>query len=123
MENAASTETRPPASRKKEKLLDLLQGADAVSEPLSAIAEFVDEVGNTSKRWQDVDIKDQESDEEGFLNDARIVGQVWFRGHGSWRPSLRPGLYREDTWKHLKKAAPSADDGDELFKALFTIEH
>jgi hypothetical protein len=118
MENAASTENRSPAPRKKEKLLDLLHCPGVISEPLSTIAKFVEYVGGISKQWQDVDIRDRESDEESFLNDARIVGQVWFRGQGSCRVSLRPGLYREDTWKHLKKVVPSADDGDEPFKSI-----
>jgi hypothetical protein len=78
MGNAASAETRPSAPRKKERLLDLLQRQGAVSEPLSTIAEFVQYVGDVSNQWQDIDMKNRESDEERFLNDARIVGQVWF---------------------------------------------
>jgi len=109
--------------RKKQRLRELLQGPGAISEPISTIAAFVKDVDDTSKKWQDVDIKKRELDDESFLNDARIVGQTWFRGQGSSRLSLRPGLYREDTWEHLKKATPSADDGDQLFEALLEIEH
>jgi hypothetical protein len=95
-----------------------------VSEPLSTIANFVDCIGKISRQRQDVDIADRGRDEESFLNDARIVGQAWFRGQGSCRLSLRPGLYREETWEHLKKSpAPEADGRDQPFEALLYIEH
>ncbi len=64
--------------RKKQRLRDLLQGLGAISQPISTIAEFVRDVGDTSKKWQDRDIKKRELDEESFLNDARIVGRHGF---------------------------------------------
>jgi hypothetical protein len=110
---------KPPAPRKEEPL-DLLRNRGGIEGPLSTIAEFVEFVRKTSEEWQTADIKDLESDEDSFFNDARIVGQVWFRGQGSCRLNLMPGLYREETWRHLRKAKPG---DEEQFEALYWIEH
>jgi hypothetical protein len=69
----------------------------------------------------------RECDDDLLLNNARIVGQVWFRGHASWDRSLQPGLYRSQLHAALAKQPGSpvpADDVDEhLFEELFDLEH
>lgn len=80
-ETAVQTESDPKSTASRlEKLLDLLKRPGG---------------------WQSQDWKDRSHNEDYVLNDARIVGQVWFRGHSNCGLSLQPKLYREDTWKPL----------------------
>ena len=61
-----------------------------------------------------------------LLNNVRIVGRIWFRGHLNCDLSLRPGLYREGTRKHLRKQHGSpvpVDEEANLFDELFDLEH
>jgi hypothetical protein len=61
------------------------------------------------------------------LNNTRLVGQVWFRGHKNSIKSLRPGLYRDSIKESLAKQsgspAPGADTEPELFLEFFNLEH
>jgi hypothetical protein len=75
-----------------------------------------------SEAWQQTDWTKLERDEDNALNDARIVGQVWFRGQRD-RHGLKPGLYREETWQKLRRTTPRADDDEGLFDELFDLEH
>src|SRR6185437_14041984 len=72
-------------------------------EPLTTLAEFISHIHKTSARWEHEDWKDKEADEQDVLNPARIVGKVWFRGQRDVNHGLQPGLYRESTWKYLRK--------------------
>ncbi len=91
-----------------------------------SIGEYLKIIQATTERWQEEDWKESECDEEVLLNNVRIVGQVWFRGHLDCDLSLRPGLYREPTRKNLLKQTGSplpADEEDHLFDELFDLEH
>ena len=65
----------------------------------------------------------KEKDEDYLLNNTRLVGQVWFRGHRANDLSLQPGLYREATRSTLKKLSasphPAQHSDDYLLKELF----
>jgi hypothetical protein len=69
----------------------------------------------------------REHDPKYTLNDARIVGQIWFRGQRDCGQSLRPGLYRDETWAALMKSTSRSKQADiaedDLFEALFDVEH
>lgn len=120
-ENASSQKPR------LEKIRKLLE--DKGTSPVTNIADFLKVIRETSERWQEGDWKEKEGDEELLLNDVRIVGQTWFRGHRTCDLSLRPGLYRSSTIKHLRKQRESStrDDekglSDDLFEELFDLEH
>jgi hypothetical protein len=94
-------------------------------DPVTNIAAYLEVIRDTSGRWQEEDWKKLERDEESLLNDARIVGQVWFRGHRACDLSLRPGLYRDDTIKHLRKQtnSPAPVNEEGLSYELFELEH
>lgn len=77
--------------------------AKSAREPLTTLAEFISYIHETSARWEHEDWKDREADELDVLNPVRIVGQVWFRGQRDVTHGLRPGLYRESTWKYRKR--------------------
>jgi hypothetical protein len=115
------------AFQKSESLRDLIGWPGGVSEPVISVADFVKFVRDVSEVWQKYDWEERERSEKYALNDARIVGQVWFRGQRDCAQSLKPGLYREDTWKNLKKQADPSQASeigeDELFDALFDLEH
>jgi hypothetical protein len=102
------------AFQKPESLRDLIGRPGGVSEPVVSIAAFVEFVRDVSEGWQKHDWEEREWDEKYALNDARIVGQVWFRGQRDCAQSLKPGLYREDTGRTSKnrttvhKRRPSA---------------
>lgn len=72
-------------------------------------------MGETSDQWQRDDWSAKEKDDDYLLNNARLVSQVWFRGHRTNDLSLQPGLYRESTWLTLAKGVsspkPEQDDG------------
>ena len=76
-----------------------------------------------SDSWQKTDWVEAEEDDESLLNNVRLVGQAWFRGHSSCEFSLRPGLYREGTKRYLAKQPtsprPESDVEDYLFGELF----
>ena len=94
--------------------------------PVRSIAEFLKAIRTTSERWQEEDWKATEADEDILLNNVRIVGQVWFRGHVDCDLSLRPGLYRESTRRYLHKLPGSpvpVDVEANLFDELFDLEH
>jgi hypothetical protein len=103
---------------------DLLEPA-----PISvkSVADYISAVKKLSELWQEEDWKNKETDPDYELNNARIVGRVWFRGHKDPTLSLRPGLYRDSTWTNLRKQpgspSPEKDKASELFTELFEIEH
>jgi hypothetical protein len=98
-----------------------------LQDPVKSLGEYLEVIRTTSERWQKEDWKNIESDGDAQLNDVRIVGQVWFRGHSTCDLSLQPGLYRENTRKHLHKQpgspVPSDRGEDDLFAELFDLEH
>jgi hypothetical protein len=115
---------RKPRSR-RETIKKLLE-EKGFSEPVRNIADFLKVVWTTSERWQEEDWQNVECDADILLNHVRIVGQIWFRGHQNCDLSLRPGLYRESTRKHLCKQPGSPapnDEKDDLFDELFDLEH
>lgn len=120
-------DTEPGNFPNSETLLNLISSVGNASTKVSAIADYVSFVRHVSSEWQDEDLRQRERDEKYTLNDARIVGQVWFRGQPDCALSLKPGLYREDTWKELRKHASNVSTSeiteDDLFDALFDLEH
>ncbi len=126
LEARVEAETGPAG--KSERLLDLLKRKDGIGEPLSSVADYVAHVRKVAESWQDEDWRERSRDEDYALNDTRIVGQVWFRGHGGCELSLKPRLYREELWAPLRRLAPegvgnAADQDDLLFEDLFDLEH
>jgi len=118
------------ASNAKPRLLTIREhlAARGAMEPLTTLAEFISHIHETSARWEHGDWKDRETDELDVLNPVRIVGQVWFRGQRNVTHGLRPGLYRENTWKYLLKdesspQPPKNEFDDNLFQELFNLEH
>ena len=96
--------------------------------PVKSIGEYLTAVRTVSERWQEIDWKRAECDEEYLLNNVRLVGQIWFRGQPSCDLSLRPGLYRENTRKCLHKHPGSprpteAEEEENLMGELFDLEH
>jgi len=125
------TETDPKSNTSRpEKLLDLLNRPGGISEPQVTVAEYVEFVRKTTEQWQEQDWRERSHNEDYALNDARIIGQVWFRGQSNCEPSLQPGLYREATWRPLLRVASDgnhaideADKDELLFEDLFDLEH
>lgn len=102
--------------------------AKPTREPCKTVAEFISRINQTSRSWQRQDWREHEADGESVLNVVRIVGQIWFRGQRDSTCGLQPGLYRESTWKHLRKGDDSpkpaaAKFEDQLFQELFSLEH
>jgi hypothetical protein len=48
---------------------------------ITSIGDYLKVIRETSERWLEEDWKKIERDQELLLNDARIVGQIWFRGY------------------------------------------
>jgi hypothetical protein len=100
---------------------------DDAARAVSSLAEFISLVHGVSDGWQKDDWQVREQDEEYLLNNTRIVGQAWFRGHHTADLSLKPGLYREATRMTLEKLAksPSSNQNieDYLLEELFDLEH
>jgi hypothetical protein len=122
--------SKEPEPNAKPRLLTIREHLEVkgAKEPLKTVAEFVSCIHETSARWQQEDWKDREADELDVLNPVRIVGQVWFRGQSNVTHGLRPGLYRESTWKYLRKKEgspqpPKDEFEDNLFEELFGLEH
>jgi hypothetical protein len=122
--NAGSNASKP------EKLLDLLRRPGGISEPLSSVADYVGYVRGITERWQSEDWRQRGRDDACVLNTARIVGQVWFRGHCTCDLSLQPGLYRQSVWMPLLREVPDGGSGTDeadrdelLFDDLFDLEH
>jgi FRG domain len=96
-------------------------------EPVKSIGEYLSVIHEFSEGWQEEDWKATECDEDILLNNVRIVGQLWFRGHINCDLSLRPGLYREMTRKYLLKqpGSPTPIENQEasLLGELFELEH
>jgi hypothetical protein len=94
---------------------------------VATIAEYISAVREVSELWQKEDWIETEQCDESVLNNVRLVGQVWFRGHSNSLISLRPGLYRESTREQLIKQPdsprPDPDDESALFDELFELEH
>jgi hypothetical protein len=102
--------------------------AGSIKEPLTSLAEFIRHTHKITARWERADWKKQEAEDEDVLNAARIVGQVWFRGQRNVADGLQPGLYREKTWKHLRKndgspQPPKKEFEGNLVDELFDLEH
>jgi FRG domain len=117
-----SANSPKPHSETIKKLLE----ERGLSEPVKTIGEYLGVIRATSERWQEEDWKADEFNEDESLNNARIVGQVWFRGHQNRDLSLQPGLYRESTreglYKQAKSPQPTKKEAD-LFDELFELEH
>jgi hypothetical protein len=114
----------------KPRLLTIREhlAAKGTKEPLTSLAEFISHIHKTSARWEHEDWEIREADEQDVLNPVRNVGQVWFRGQRNVTHGLRPGLYRESTWKYLQKnegspQPPRDEFEDNLFQELFDLEH
>ena len=113
-----------PKSR-KETILAFLNERGKQS-PLNNLADYIKEVQALSDRWQKEDWKREESNDDMLFNDVRIVGQVWFRGQRDLGFTLRPGLYRPETYKNLSKQPGSPKPKDEKanrLDELFDLEH
>lgn len=117
-------------SNAKPRLLTIREhlAAKSAKEPLTSLSEFISYIHRTSARWEHEDWKDREAEELDVLNPARIVGQVWFRGQRNVTHGLRPSLYRESTWKYLRKnddspQPPKDEFENNLFQELFDLEH
>jgi hypothetical protein len=122
--------TGPEPTVKHRQLLTIREHlkAKGATGPLATVAEFVSHIHETSARWQQDDWKRREADERDLLNPVRIVGQTWFRGQRNANHGLQPGLYREDTWKFLRKREGSPQPPEDEFEGhliaeLFSLEH
>jgi hypothetical protein len=121
MSEGPVTNARPRLETIKKLLED--KGFDT---PVKSIGEYLNVTRTISECWQADDWRDRERDEDFLLNDVRIVGQIWFRGHLNCDLSLRPGLYRQGVRKNLHKQNGSPVPDDEktnLFDELFDLEH
>jgi hypothetical protein len=111
---------------RKAKIRELIEENGCIVET-SGLSEYISLVHQTSDQWQRYDLLIRERDEDYFLNNSRLVGQVWFRGHRSTELSLKPGLYRTSTHATLDKRSgspqPVDGGGESLMKELFDLEH
>jgi hypothetical protein len=116
----------PGPSKQRQTIQKLLDESEPIP-PATSVTEFVSIVRELSDAWQKEDWMEHECDDDLLLNKARIVGQTWFRGHADSALSLRPGLYRDSTFKYLRKPpnSPQPDDHTEshVFDELFDLEH
>lgn len=110
--------------QKREKLADLAKRYKP-KKPLRTISEFIAYVRERTESWQKDDRIFRQDDDELILNNARIVSQVWFRGHRGCDLSLKPGIYRDETIKHLAKRRSrlSEEYYARLFDELMDLEH
>ncbi len=95
-------------------------------EQVASIPDYIAKLTKIYNRWQDENLSLRKADASHVLNNARLVGQVWYRGQRNCIPSLRPGLYRDYTIKSLRKALDTSTEpggSDKLFKELFDLEH
>ena len=69
--------------------------------PVESIPNFISTVREVSDLWQREDWTQREKDEDDLLNNVRLVGQTWFRGHANSTLSLKPELYRDSTVENL----------------------
>jgi hypothetical protein len=106
-----------------EKLQDLL----APTEDVTSIADFVRYVHGMTEKWHHEDKEDYDTDAERILDNSKLVGELWFRGHRDCNLSLRPGLYRENTVEGVLKAGASERLKEKyepiLFQELIDLEH
>lgn len=97
------------------------------TEEIKSIAEFVRYVHAVTERWHRRDKEDYEGDVDRVLDNSKLVGELWFRGHRNCDLSLRPGLYRKSTTEGVLKAGakdrPKEKYESFLFQALIDIEH
>ncbi len=120
------SESPPNIQKPRLETIKNLLEAKGFPAPVKSIEDYLKAIRTTSERWQEEDWKDKECNEEFILNNVRIVGQIWFRGHHNCDLSLRPGLYRKGTRKYLHKQSGSPIPSDEeanLFDELFELEH
>ena len=114
-----------PSKSRKDSILTFLK-EQGTRNPVNSLSEYVREVQSISDRWQQEDWRREEADEEMLFNDVRIVGQVWFRGQRHLDLTLRPGLYRKETYEGLFKQVGSPKPSDEetnRVEELFDLEH
>jgi hypothetical protein len=97
------SESPPNSPRPRFETIEKLLEDKGFDAPVKSIEEYLKAIRTTSERWQEEDWKNTERDEVYLLNNVRIVGQIWFRGHLNCDLSLRPGLYRTGTSKYLRK--------------------
>jgi hypothetical protein len=72
---------RPRKPRSWQTIRKLLE-KKGLAAPVTTVRDYLEIAQDRSERWQEEDWKDVELDKKVRLNDARIVGQVWFRGQG-----------------------------------------
>jgi hypothetical protein len=108
------------------KLREFLETGHGIVQS-SSLADYISRVHRISQGWQEEDWQGRETDEEYALNNSRLVGQAWFRGHMSTDLSLQPGLYRGEVYSNLLKGPrspqPTETSWDRLLKELFDLEH
>jgi len=113
-----------PKSR-KDTILTFLNERGKHS-PLNNLPDYIKEVQAISDRWQKEDWKAEESDDDMLFNNVRTVGKVWFRGQRDLGFTLRPGLYRQETYKYLSKQPGNPKPKEEKanrIEELFDLEH
>jgi hypothetical protein len=120
MDDTTKTDNKP-----RLETIEAFLEAKGIPPPVRTIEDYIGVVRQITDDWQKEDWIGIESDEDYVMNDARIVGQVWFRGHRDCRLSLRPGLYREATRAQIGKQAgspfPQSDVEDPLFPSSSTL--
>lgn len=99
----------------------------AQTEVITSVADFVRVVHAITDTWHAVDKEDYDGDAERILDNSKLVGEVWFRGHRTCDLSLRPGLYRESTIEEVLKPRAKERWAEKyepfLFQELIDAEH
>ncbi len=97
------------------------------TEEITSIADFVRRVHSTAGKWHSEDKEDYDRDAERILDDSKLVGELWFRGHRNCDLTLRPGLYRESTVEEVLKPGAKERWKEKyepfLFQELIDVEH
>jgi hypothetical protein len=120
------TSTPTPAPKPHLEKIRKLLADRSTPKATNSISDYLNLIRSISQRWQEADWMSAESDDEQLLNNVRIVGQVWFRGHSKRTHKLKPGLYRESTYRNLAKQKGSPVPYDKRscrFEELIELEH
>ncbi len=106
---------------------EVLQELVIQTEEIGSIAEFVRYVHAVTEKWHRADKEDYEGDVDRVLDNSKLVGELWFRGHRNCDLSLRPGLYRKNITEGVLKSGAEDRLKDKyerlLFRELIDIEH
>lgn len=120
-------ETKQITPRRRAGTIREMFQQERVACSVTSLPEFISLVHEISEVWQHEDWLIRELDEDYLLNNTRLVGQAWFRGHRTTEQSLQPGLYREATRVNLAKKpnspCPKENTDDDLLNELFSLEH